>query len=195
MKEEDLPQLTVTTSRRAQKKALSKKASLSTKGNATKMVFDDEGQAHPVYELEGEEEFHKKGDAEEQKKEFLSKEAEIMADRDVSDKIIQKEKKQEKKRKRLEAMRREMEAAYADEYSDEDEEGGNVAYLGTGNLSDDMEEYSSDEESRKTKKSKTVDYRFDKKNKTISEDTDIMEIQEPETIEDLESLTARLIEG
>lgn len=88
-----------------------------------------------------------------------------------------------------------MEAAYADEYSDEDEEGGNVAYLGTGNLSDDMEEYSSDEESRKTKKSKTVDYRFDKKNKTISEDTDIMEIQEPETIEDLESLTARLIEG
>lgn len=195
LKEEDLPQLTVPTSRRAQKKALSKKASLSTKGNATKMVFDDEGQAHPVYELEGEEEFHKKGDAEEQKKEFLSKEAEIMADRDVSDKIIQKEKKQEKKRKRLEAMRREMEAAYADEYSDEDEEGGNVAYLGTGNLSDDMEEYSSDEESRKTKKSKTVDYRFDKKNKTISEDTDIMEIQEPETIEDLESLTARLIEG
>ncbi|KAL3235159.1 hypothetical protein RNJ44_02947 [Nakaseomyces bracarensis] len=195
LKEEDLPQLTVPSSRRAQKRALSKKASLSSKGNATKMVFDDDGEAHPVYELEGEEEFHKLGDAEKQKQEFLEKEAEIMAERDTADKVIQKEKKQEKKRKRLEAMRREMEAAYAEEFSGQEDEEP-VAYLGTGNLSDDMEDYSSeDEDGHKTKKSKTVDYRFNKSEKRIPTDEDVIEIQEPETLEDLESLTARLIES
>ncbi|MCQ5308010.1 hypothetical protein NE551_17155, partial [Erysipelatoclostridium ramosum] len=70
--------------------------------------------------------------------EFLTKESAVMADIDNIDKQVAKEKKQEKKRKRLEAMRREMEAAMEDEISGDDEEGKTVAYLGTGNLSDDM---------------------------------------------------------
>ncbi|QLQ81043.1 hypothetical protein HG537_0E03980 [Torulaspora globosa] len=193
LNEEELPELTVPTSKRSLKKALSKKASLSSKGNATKMVFDDDGTAHPVYELEGEEEFHKKGSAESQKKEFLEKESKVMAAVDSDDKKLAKEKRQEKKRKRLEAMRREMEAQLAEEYSDEEE---TVVQLGTGNLSDDMQddyESDSDENDRQTKKQKSVNY---KRDPSIAEDhQDFIEVEEPHTLEDLESLTARLIQN
>ena len=187
--------LTLPTSRRAQKKALSKKASLSSKGNASKLIFDDEGEAHPVYELEDEEEFHKKGDAEVQKTEFLNKESAVMADIDNIDKQVAKEKKQEKKRKRLEAMRRDMEAAMEDEFSGEEEEGKPVAYLGTGNLSDDMSgDDMSESEGRLKKKARTVDYSHGNKPSNPVDDN-IIEVEEPQTLEDLESLTAKLIQG
>lgn len=193
LNEAQLPELTVPTSKRSLKKALSKKASLSSKGNATKMVFDDDGTAHPVYELEGEEEFHKKGSAESQKKEFLEKESKVMAAVDSDDKKLAKEKRQEKKRKRLEAMRREMEAELAEEYSDEPE---TVVQLGTGNLSDDMEdnyESDSDENDRQRKKQKSVDYKRDAS--AAQDHGDFIEVEEPHTLEDLESLTARLIQS
>lgn len=187
--EDDLPTLIVPTSKRSQKKALSKKASISTKGNATKVVFDDDGTAHPVYELEGEEEFRKRGTAESQKEVFLEKEAEVMAGVDTDDKKLAKEKRQEKKRKRLEAIRREMEAELAQEHSDE---GETVVQLGTGNLSDDMDEdYDSDE--RPSKKSRSTNY---KRGDSLDiDENDVIEVEEPETLEDLESLTARLIQG
>lgn len=190
LKEEDLPQLIAPTSKRAQKKALSKKASISTKGNPSKLKFDDEGNAHPIYELEGEEEFHKKGDAESQKKDFLSKESKFMAEVDVKDKQLVKEKKQEKKRKRLENMRREMEAEMNEDYSEED--GPAVAYVGTGNLSDDM-----DSESEEFQQRKRARYGDDD-----AADSDVgghsgsvIEMEEPETLEDLESLTSKLIQS
>lgn len=97
--EAELPALTLPTSRRAQKKALSKKASLASKGNASKLIFDDEGEAHPVYELEDEEEFHKRGDAEVQKTEFLTKESAVMADIDNIDKQVAKEKNKRRREK------------------------------------------------------------------------------------------------
>ncbi|CAL9734576.1 ATP-dependent RNA helicase Hca4p [Monosporozyma servazzii] len=189
LNEDDLPTLSIPSSTRAQKRALSKKASISTKGNATKLVFDDEGVSHPVYELEGEEDFHKKGTAEEQKKDFIHKESELMSKVDTVDKQVAKEKKQEKKRKRMEAMKREKEAEMADE-SDFEEP---VAYLGTGNLSDDMGDYDSDEEPS-TKKSRYGDLSSDSESASI-EDTNIIEVEEPQTLEDLESLTSRLIQN
>lgn len=193
LNEEELPELTVPSSKRSQKKALSKKASLSSKGNATKMVFDDEGTAHPVYELEGEEEFHKKGSAESQKKDFLEKESKVMAEVDTDDKLLAKEKRQEKKRKRLEAMRREMEAELAEEYSDE---GETVVQLGTGNLSDDMDDNDdsdSDADARQNKRHKSVNYK--RAGSTVEDQDDVIEVEEPDTLEDLESLTARLIQS
>lgn len=188
--ESNLPELMVPTSRRAQKKALSKKASLASKGNATKFKFDDNGTAHPIYELEDEEDFHKRGDTQTQKEEFLTKEAQVMAEVDVEDKQVAKEKRQEKKRKRLELMRREMEAEM--DHGDSDEsDGGVVAYLGTGNLSDDLQ--SDDEETRPRKKSRFGDISSedeeDVKNKNI------IEVEEPQTLEDLESLTSHLIQS
>lgn len=186
LNDDDLPQLTLPSSKRGERKALSKKASLSTKGNATKMVFDDEGMAHPVYELEGEEDFHKKGSAETQKQEFLDKETEFMREVDTEDKHVAKEKKQEKKRKRLEAIRREMEAEMEEEYGSDEEA---VAYVGTGNLSDDM--HDSDDESRPKKKSRFGEF----KDMSDEEDNNIIELEEPATLEDLESLTSRLIQS
>ncbi|SCV99536.1 LAFE_0A05314g1_1 [Lachancea fermentati] len=191
LNEDELPQLIAPTSKRAQKKALSKKASLSSKGNATKLKFDEEGHAHPVYELEGEEEFEKRGDAESQKRDYLSKETQLMTKVDEDDKLIAKEKRQEKKRKRLEAIRREMEAAMEDDSNDE--EGPMVATLGTGNLSDDME---SDSESEIQPRKRT---RFADSDSDSDSDDDnkqqIIEMAAPETIEDLESLTSKLLSG
>lgn len=203
LNEKDLPELIIPTSKRAQKKALSKKAALASKGNPTKVKFDDDGVAHPVYELEDEEAFHEKGDSLKQKEEFLSKEAELMAKVDVEDKQIAKEKKQEKKRKRLEAMRREMEA----EMDDSDFEGETVAYLGTGNLSDDMQsgdDYESDSEEESDSETSRQPQRKKSRYDSSSDEEDhgekdkfgkIIEVEEPKTLEDLESLTANLIDA
>ncbi|SCU97925.1 LAMI_0F12134g1_1 [Lachancea mirantina] len=188
--EADLPELIAPGSRRAQKKALSKKASLASKGNATKLKFDDEGTAHPIYELEEEEDFHKKGGAEEQKESFLRKEFETMSQRDVEDKKVAKEKRQEKKRKRLEAMRREMEAELSE--SSEDEAHFDAAVVDEANLSEDMDSDAEPEEtSRKRRKyqsrQESSDSELDGKHDTV------FEVEEPQTLEELESLTSKLI--
>lgn len=193
LNEEELPELTLPTSRRSQKKALSKKASSSSKGNATKMVFDDEGNAHPVYELEDEEDFHKMGTAENQKHDFLNKEVKVMAEEDTEDKIFAKEKRQEKKRKRLEAIRREMEAEIAGEAS-EDEDA--VAYVNTGNLSDDMnDDYESDSETLSRANKRQRFNNLEEEQSHEEDHNDIIEVEAPETLEDLESLTSRLIQN
>lgn len=201
LREEDLPPLVAPQSKRSIKKALSKKASLASKGNATKMVFDDEGQARPVYELEDEQQFRERGDAKSQKKEFLTKEAEIMAQKDIEDKQLAKEKKQEKKRKQLEALRREMEED--DSYYSGDEEPAVV--LGTGNLSDDLDEQSENEDEEAEGESQEQDEQKSEseepprkkhaanREQKHEEDDNVMEVEEPETLEDLESLTTRLL--
>ena len=189
LKEDELPELIVPTSKRAQKKALSKKASLSTKGNPTRLKFDDDGTAHPIYELIGEEDFHKEGDVDTQKKSFLAKESELMANADITDKELAKEKKQEKKRKRLEQMRKEMEADMSDASEEYEDDAAQDYDIGTGNLSDDME--SEDEEERSYKKRKYTN----NSSESDMEDDNVIEVEEPQTLEDLESLTAKLIQG
>ena len=74
LKEEELPDLTIPVSKRQAKKALSRKATLASKGNPTKLKFDDDGVAHAIYELEDEDDFIKAGDAKKQKEEFVNKE-------------------------------------------------------------------------------------------------------------------------
>lgn len=185
---DDLPELILPSSRRAQKKALSKKAALSSKSNPSKLVFDDDGNAHPIYELEDEEEFHRKGTAESQKQEFLDKEAVVMAGVDTEDKKLAKVKRQEKKKRQLEALKRQMEAEMAEDQSDDETQENNVAYLGTGHLSDDMDDDGDDEANFQPRKRQ----RFNIDDASEEEDN-IIEVQEPETLEDLESLTSRLI--
>lgn len=179
LNEDELPDLTIPVSKRSAKKALSKKLSLSTKGLPTKLRFDDDGEAHPLYELEDEEDFKKKGDAKTQKEEFVSKETEFMHLADVEDKELARTKRQEKKRKRKETERR----AREEEWSDEEE---NAVTLGAPDLDRDLES-SEDEESPASKKPKW----FHKD--TTKEDNGIIELEEPESLEDLEALTSRLI--
>lgn len=185
IKEEDLPDLSIPVSKRQAKKALSKKASSSSKGNATKMVFDDEGVAHPIYELEDEDDFKKAGDAKSQKEAFVSKETENMDEADLQDKELAREKRQEKKRKRKEIEKR------AREDGDSDDEP--VVTIGNADLDRDMEysDSSSDEEPE-IKKPKW--FENDKHVKESDDEDDFVEYDAPETLEDLESLTAKLLE-
>lgn len=92
-------------SKRKLKQGMSKKAMLSSKGNPTKLTFDDEGGAHAVYELGDEDDFAALGDAEELRKQFVAKEGEELAKQDVLDKQRVREKRLEKKRKRKEFER------------------------------------------------------------------------------------------
>ncbi|GAA5843528.1 hypothetical protein JCM5353_005445 [Sporobolomyces roseus] len=89
-------------SKRKLKQGQSKKAMLSHRGNPTKLLFDDEGDSHAIYELGDLEEFEKGGDAAEQQKKFVEMEKEKLKEADVKDKERQKELRREKKRKRKE---------------------------------------------------------------------------------------------
>ncbi|XBW35993.1 hypothetical protein QEN19_001568 [Hanseniaspora menglaensis] len=186
--EEELPELLIPTSKRAQKKALSKKQILLNQGSSKKLVFDDEGNAKPAYQVLGEEQFAKDGDLETQLEKFITKENENMKVADIDDKEVAKAKKQEKKRKRQERQRMEVEGKY--ESSDEGEQ--EVRYVaGTGNLDEDMV---SEDESEKRPRKKVKYSRNDNSESEVESDN-VVQVENPETLEDLESLTAKLLQG
>lgn len=87
-------------SKRKLKMGQSKKAMLSSHGNPTRLVFDDDGDSHQIYELAGEEDFKADGDAKAQQQAFVEAEREALMIADVEDKERAKEKRREKKRKR-----------------------------------------------------------------------------------------------
>ena len=70
----------------------------------TKLVFDEDGQAHQVYEFKD----VKDVDVERDGAEFMREEIGKMQRADVGDKVAAKEKKREKKRKRKEREREEV---------------------------------------------------------------------------------------
>ncbi|EPQ51768.1 DEAD-domain-containing protein [Gloeophyllum trabeum ATCC 11539] len=91
-------------SKRKLKAGESKKAMLKYKGAPTKLVFDDEGRAHELYEMQDPEEVFKGGEREvaEAGKKYVQEERGKLMERDVLDKAEAREKKREKKRKRKE---------------------------------------------------------------------------------------------
>lgn len=191
--EQELPDYVVPSSKRAAKRALSKKQSLNEKGNPTKLLFDDEGKPHQIYEFEDEEDFRKAGDAATQQQEFLGKEFKVMEERDVGDKQLAKEKKLEKKRKRQEAARR---AEEDEDYSSGAEEP--VVYLGAPDVDLDRDmalgRADSDEEDDEPPSKKAKWFENEKVGgRERQPEREVLELEAPETIEDLEALTARLI--
>lgn len=97
-------------SKRREKLLKSKKKLLKLKGKGSKLVFDDEGNAHQVYELEDEAAFKARGEAEEQRRRFVEEEAKNVREVDMSDKQLAREKKRAKREKRKERERAEAEA-------------------------------------------------------------------------------------
>ena len=95
-------------SKRREKMLKSKKAMLKLKGKGNKLVFDDNGEAHELYELQDEDNFKQKGPAPSQRAKFVETEAARVKAADVADKQAVKEKRREKKEKRKarEAMER-----------------------------------------------------------------------------------------
>ena len=82
----------------------SKKALAKTGPRGTKLIFDEDGQAHELYEFKD----AKDVDVERDGAEFMRKEIGRMQRADVDDKEVAKEKKREKKRKRKEREREEV---------------------------------------------------------------------------------------
>lgn len=108
--DQELPGTTPTAadmSKRKLKMGESKKAMLKMKQAGHKVVFDDQGEAHEMYEMQGLDDYDKEGEAEEQRKLYVEKNREAMKMADVEDRRVAKEKRQEKKRKRKERERQE----------------------------------------------------------------------------------------
>lgn len=82
----------------------SKKALAKSGPQGHKLVFDDDGQAHEVYEFK---EWEEAG-GDEEGKQFMNKEIGKMRQADVHDKEEAKDKKREKKRKRKEREQEEV---------------------------------------------------------------------------------------
>ncbi|KAK4988366.1 ATP-dependent RNA helicase dbp4 [Elasticomyces elasticus] len=169
-------------SKRREKLLTSKKKLLKLKGKGTKLVFDDDGNAHQIYELEDLDQFAAKGAPEEQRRRFLEAEAERVRAVDVADKELAREKRRTKKDKRKERERVE-----------EDDGEGVVLQKGEDALANfiaDAESVSMEEEEdhMPTKRQKKW---FEKE--VDSDKGEERRREEPETLEDMEALASGLL--
>lgn len=96
-------------SKRKLKARTSKKAMLKLQGAPKKLVFDDEGNPHEIYEMKDVDEVfgegREEGDVMEAGRRFMESERGKLREADLIDKEEAKEKKREKKRKRKERER------------------------------------------------------------------------------------------
>ncbi|RAH42020.1 RNA-dependent ATPase HCA4 [Aspergillus brunneoviolaceus CBS 621.78] len=191
----DGKQALVIDSKRREKLLKSKKKLLKFKGKGSKLVFDDEGNAHELYEMEDEEDFKAKGDAKEQQARFLAEEAERTRRADVEDKEVAKQKKREKKEKRK-ARERELLAAEAGEGGQGEER---VAYLAPYKEDDDRDmdggfsASEAEEEAPRPKKWFMDDDSDDEPKSKKAKKSRKEPEQQIQTLEDLESLAAGLL--
>lgn len=87
-------------SKRKLKIGQSKRLTAKYRGHGEKLVFDEEGTAHQVYELKNPDELIKQGvDVVQLGKEFAEEQRGVMKEIDLVDKAVAKQKKREKKRK------------------------------------------------------------------------------------------------
>ncbi|KAL3427236.1 ATP-dependent RNA helicase dbp4 [Phlyctema vagabunda] len=181
-------------SKRKEKMLQSKKALLKLKGKGTKMVFDDDGVPHQLYELEDEDDFNKRGSAQEQRAKFLEEEAARVREADLTDKQLAKDKKRDKREKR-----KAKDAAAALE---DDDDGEAPALIDTGDAEDPMDFLASlpmageqDESERPAKRPKKwFEDDEEEEEKTKNRKARVIEaVDEPETLEDLEALAAGLL--
>ncbi|KAL2165052.1 hypothetical protein VTH06DRAFT_348 [Thermothelomyces fergusii] len=95
-------------SRRREKLLKSKKKLAKYMDKGTKLVFDDDGNAHPIYELQDEEDFAKEGPADKLRRQFVEAEAEKVKEADAEDKQIAKKRLKEKRERRKAREREEL---------------------------------------------------------------------------------------
>jgi ATP-dependent RNA helicase DDX10/DBP4 len=190
-------------SNRREKLLKSKKKLLQFMDKGKKIVYDDEGNPHEVYELENEHDFKARGLPEEQRQKFIEQALQIVEQADVDDKAAAREKRREKLRKRKEKERGELVAASDDddeggvelpdngedllaqfradaEYSDEDDDDDEAPQLVEKKPKKWFQSDSEDDEgSSKKKRRKGKDARH--------------VVEQPETLEDMEDMAARLL--
>jgi ATP-dependent RNA helicase DDX10/DBP4 len=165
-------------SKRREKLLKSKKKLLKLKGHGSKLVFDDAGNAHKIYELEDEDDFNARGPANAQRRKFLEEEEERIRGADLGDKALAKEKKRAKREKRRERERAEAEEGGVEIEAGEDAMANFIA--DAGDLSEDEERQPVVKRQKKW---------FQKENSAPQG----MEEREIETLDDLEAEAARLL--
>ncbi|KAL1856522.1 ATP-dependent RNA helicase dbp4 [Diaporthe australafricana] len=201
-------------SKRREKLLKSKKKLLKFKGHGQKLVFDDDGNAHPVYELIDEDDFKQQGPVEELRRQFVDQETEKVQEADVEDKELAKTRRKEKKdrRKELERMERGEgpgsagPVAQLEGMEDGEDPLALLRSLPTGN--DDTDHSESEAEKPRPAKKQKKWFQNDsdvedeettkkkaKKDKGKKSKKRVIEMaEEPETLEDLETLAAGLLE-
>lgn len=187
--------LTLDSNRRA-KLLKSKKKLLQFQNPGQKTVFDDEGGAHALYELENEGDFKARGAAEEQRQRFLAEEAERVAEADIFDKEVARERKREKRVRRKERERgvEEGDSDGGEAVEGEGEEDALANFIedagsgSEGESSGSKEEEEVQEEQRPAKKQKKWFQRDLPAEKGVEEGG-----RELETFGDLEAEAARLL--
>lgn len=102
--EDDEESLALNLSKRRLKEGESRRKMLRHKAAPTKLVFDEEGKSHAIYEMVDDEEF-RKGDVRAEEAKFVERERTRLKEADLEDKELAKDKKKEKKRKRKDRER------------------------------------------------------------------------------------------
>ncbi|KAM7213003.1 P-loop containing nucleoside triphosphate hydrolase protein [Rhypophila decipiens] len=195
-------------SKRREKLLKSKKKMLKYMDGPTKLVFDDEGNAHQLYELQGEEEFKAEGPAEKLREKFVETEAGKVKEADVEDKEAAKLRRREKRERAKQREREEMEALTRDagtklDVNDEEEDPlallKSLPIAGGGGSGSDGEEdeppkkkakkwFQDDSEDEREAERQRKKDKKEKKGKVIEMD------HEPDTLQDYEALAAGLLE-
>ncbi|KAG5928920.1 ATP-dependent RNA helicase dbp4 [Claviceps africana] len=191
-------------SKRREKALQSKKKMLKFKGNPTKLVFDDEGNSHEIYELQDEEDFKNEGPADEQRVRFMESEAVRVREADVDDKQLARQKKREKREKRKARERgglsdAEDEAPTLVATGHDDEGQDPLALLRSLPLAGGHQD-DNDEPPRKKTKKWFQDDDDDDTEKTTNKGKKargkVLQIsEEPDNLEDLEALATGLLDG
>lgn len=192
-------------SNRREKLLKSKKKLLKLKDKGKRIIYDDDGNPHEIYELEDEEDFKARGLPEEQRKRYLEAAREEVQVADVEDKAAAKAKRKEKMRKRKERERAEMEAQEAGVGIDDGGEDALANFRADADVSADEDESERGEHEEEDhvdqpkKKGKKGKKWFEKD----SDDEDASTkkkrgkgpvVQELETLEDLEEMAAGLLD-
>lgn len=183
-------------SKRKEKLLKSKKKLLKLKEKGKKLVFDEEGNCHQIYELEDEDQFKQRGPADAQKAKFLEEEQARLQTADLADKQAAKAKRKEKRENR---KAREAETA-----AEHDDGEGRQAVLVPfdGDAGEDLDALDPREESEARDSPEPVKKRprkwfesdpdEEKKPERGRKAGDV--VQEPETLEDLEAMASGLLD-
>lgn len=183
-------------SKRKEKLLKSKKKLLKLKEKGQKLVFDEEGNPHQIYELENEDQFKQRGPADAQKARFLEEEQARLQTADLADKQAAKARRKEKREKKK--------AREAEEVADDDDDvEGRQAVLvpfegGVGEDLDALDDRDGSEagdipEPVKKKPRKWFEDEPDDEKSSKQKLKGGDEIQEPETLEDLEAVASGLL--
>ncbi|KAH7385650.1 P-loop containing nucleoside triphosphate hydrolase protein [Pyrenochaeta sp. MPI-SDFR-AT-0127] len=179
-------------SNRREKLLKSKKKLLTFMDKGKKLIYDDEGNAHEVYELESEEQFKAKGLPEEQRQKFIEAAREVVQEADVADKATAKAKKKDKMRKRKDRERADVDTGDAGVEVEETGEDLLANFRADAEYSDDEEEEAEKPKTRKEKKWFQSDSEDDEKTSKKRKKTKHV-VKEPETLEDMEALAQGLL--